>query len=155
MFRDMRRYKQQLSDEECEKILAEQPRGVLSVLGEDGYPYGLPINFLYRDGHLYFHCAKTGHKVDALKADPRASFCTYDQGYLIEGKRGLNIKSVIAFGRVAFVDDEERSLAIGRDLCLKYFDEDYAQHELEKSGHRMQILDMTIDHMTGKLVNES
>lgn len=155
MFRDMRRSKQQLSPEECEKVLTEQPRGVLSVYGEDGYPYGLPINFLYRDGHLYFHCAKVGHKIDALKTNDHASFCTFDQGYLIEGKRGYNVKSVIAFGHVSFVEDEEQAFAIGHDFCLKYFDEDYAHHELEKSGHRMQILDMAIDHMTGKLVNES
>lgn len=75
MFRPMRRFRQQLSDSECEQILKEEPRGVLSVHGEDGYPYGMPVNFLYEDGKLYFHGAKQGHKIDALKKDNRVSFC--------------------------------------------------------------------------------
>lgn len=68
MFREMRRFKQQISEEECIRILKEQPRGVLSMLGDDGYPYGIPLDYLYmEDGHLYFHCAKEGHKLDAIR----------------------------------------------------------------------------------------
>ena len=68
MFRPMRRWKQQLSDAECIAILEKEPRGILSVLGDDGYPYGIPMNHWYceADGKLYFHGAKTGHKIDAI-----------------------------------------------------------------------------------------
>ena len=68
MFRTMRRYKQRISGEECIRILQEEKRGILSVHGEDGYPYGIPMNHWYNpeDGKLYFHGAKTGHKIDAI-----------------------------------------------------------------------------------------
>ena len=69
MFRPMRRIKQQIPEEECIKILKEEPRGVLSVLGDDGYPYGVPIDHYYdeKTGRIYFHCAKEGHKLDAIR----------------------------------------------------------------------------------------
>jgi nitroimidazol reductase NimA-like FMN-containing flavoprotein (pyridoxamine 5'-phosphate oxidase superfamily) len=66
----MRRFKQQISEAECIRILKEEKRGVLSVMGEDGYPYGIPMNHWYspEDGKLYFHGAKSGHKLDAISA---------------------------------------------------------------------------------------
>lgn len=69
MFREMRRFKQQISDEKCIQILKEQPRGVLSMIGDDGYPYGIPLDHWYseKDKKLYFHCAKVGHKLDAIQ----------------------------------------------------------------------------------------
>ena len=77
MFRKMRRFKQELSHEECVEVLKTQPRGVLSVLGEDGYPYGLPMTHWYNevDGKIYFHCAGEGHKIDAIRACDKVSFC--------------------------------------------------------------------------------
>ncbi len=69
MFRSMRRFKQAVSEEECRKILTEEKRGAFSVIGDDGYPYSLPINFYYdeEDNRIYFHGAREGHKVDALR----------------------------------------------------------------------------------------
>ena len=77
MFREMRRFKQRISEEECIRILKEQPRGVLSLLGDDGYPYGIPISHWYceEDGKIYFHGAKTGHKIDAIAECDKVSFC--------------------------------------------------------------------------------
>ena len=94
MFRPMRRYKQQISEEECLRILKEQPRGVLSVLGDDDYPYGVPMDHWYRgeNGKLYFHCAKTGHKLDAVRRHDKVSYCVHDEGYRREGEWALNIK---------------------------------------------------------------
>ena len=87
MFRGMRRFKQQISTEECIQILKEQPRGVLSVLGDDDYPYGIPLDHWYceENGKLYFHCAKTGHKLDAVRKHDKVSYCVYDQGFRKEG----------------------------------------------------------------------
>lgn len=83
MFRPMRRWKQQLSDEDCIAILKNEPRGILSVLGDDGYPYGIPMNHWYceADGKLYFHGAKTGHKIDAISQCDKVSYCVHDEGY--------------------------------------------------------------------------
>ena len=100
MFREITRIKQKLSDEECAEVLRTEVRGVLSVLGDDGYPYGMPLNHYYNeeDGCLYFHSGKKGHKIDAMVREPKASFCVYDRGYRREGEWALNIRSVIVFG---------------------------------------------------------
>ena len=158
MFRTMRRYKQQISGEECIRILQEEKRGILSVHGEDGYPYGIPMNHWYNpeDGKLYFHGAKTGHKIDAIAKDNRVGYCVHDAGYRKEGEWALNISSVVVFGRISPVTDEEKAKMICENLCRKFTDnEEYIQKELQNALPRVQCLELTIDHMTGKLVNES
>jgi nitroimidazol reductase NimA-like FMN-containing flavoprotein (pyridoxamine 5'-phosphate oxidase superfamily) len=155
MFRQMRRFKQQLSEEECVEVLKEMPRGVLSVHGEDGYPYGVPVDYIYDDGKIYFHGAKAGHKIDALKADNKVSFCVMDSGRFIEGKLGLNVRSVIVFGRISFMDGGEKAMYELRKLGTRYFGSEYAEYEIAKTGGNVQMLELTIDHLTGKLVNES
>ena len=158
MFRPMRRFKQQVSEAECIRILQEEKRGVLSVLGEDGYPYGIPLNHWYNaeDGKIYFHGAKTGHKIDAIARCDKVSFCVWDAGYRKEGEWALNVTSVIVFGRIRLVADEEKAKLIGENLCRKFTDdEEYIRHEIQSAISRVQCLELTIDHMTGKLVNES
>lgn len=158
MFRQMRHFKQQLTEDECRTVLKNAKRGVLSLLGEDGYPYGLPINQWYceEDGKLYFHGAKEGHKITAIKQCPKASFCAYDEGYRKEGEWALNIKSVIVFGKISLVEDEELARKICTHLVGKFTDDqDYLEKELKAALSRVQCLELTIEHMTGKLVNES
>jgi len=156
MFRQMRRFKQSLSEEKCLEILKEQPRGVMAVHGEDGYPYAFPLNYLYLSGRLYFHCAGEGHKLDAIAADNRVSFCVMDQGFRKEGDWALNISSVVLFGTVRKITEETEKLRIARQLALKYYPTpEAAEEEVRKAASRVQILEMVIDHMTGKLVNES
>lgn len=158
MFRQMRRFKQQISKEECIKILKEQPRGVLSLIGDDGYPYGIPLDHWYcvEDGKLYFHGAKEGHKIDAIKACDKASYCVMDQGFKKDGEWALNINSVIVFGRISLVEDPEKAKIICTEICRKFTDDEaYLQHELEHAFPRVQCLELTPEHMTGKLVNES
>ncbi len=156
MFPPMRRHKQALSEAECVQVLTQAPRGVLAVHGVNGYPYALPLDFLYLDGKVYFHCAKAGHKLDAIAADPRVSFCVMDEGYRREGEWALNIRSVILFGRVRKVEDLAEATQLARLLGLKYYPtpED-VEDELRKAMDRVQLLELTVDHMTGKLVNES
>lgn len=158
MFRPMRRFKQQISEEECIRILLEEKRGVLSMLGEDGYPYGIPLNHWYNpeDGKLYFHGAKTGHKIDALRKNNKVSYCVHDAGFRREGEWALNVKSVIVFGRISFVEEEETARKIGTALCRKFTDDEaYLRRELRNALPRVQCLALSIDHMSGKLVNES
>ena len=83
MFREMRRKKQRLSAEACEAILAEGTSGVLAVDGDGGYPYAVPLSYVYQDGKLFFHCAKSGHKLDAVRRNPRASFCVIGQDRVV------------------------------------------------------------------------
>lgn len=158
MFRGMRRFKQQISEEECIAVLKEEPRGVLSVLGDDGYPYGIPLDHWYceEDGKLYFHCAREGHKLDAVSKCDKVSYCVMDKGFRKDGDWALNIKSVIVFGRMKIVPDEEKKREICTNLCRKFSDdEDYLQKELTHAFPRVCCLELTPEHMTGKLVNES
>lgn len=158
MFRTMRRFKQQISEEECIRILKEQKRGVLSMLGDDGYPYGIPLNHWYceDDGNIYFHCAKSGYKIDAVTKCDKVSFCVFDEGFRKEGEWALNISSVVVFGRISLVDDEEKAKWICTALSRKFTDdEEYIKRELNSALSRVQCLELKIEHMTGKLVNES
>lgn len=158
MFREMARAKQQLSMAECMEILRQEPRGVLSVLGDDGYPYGMPINFWYcpEDGKLYFHTGKTGHRCDAIRRHDKVSFCVYDQGYRKEGEWALNIRSVIVFGRVSIVEGQAKAVEISRSLSYKYTsDVQYIEEEIQKYGSGVLCFSLTPEYITGKLVKES
>ena len=158
MFRDMRRFKQQIPEEECIEILKREPRGVLSVLGDDGYPYGIPLDHWYSetDGKIYFHCAKEGHKLDAIAKCDKVSYCVMDQGYRKEGEWALNIRSVIIFGRMHIVEDEDKKREICTNLCRKFTDDEaYLEKELKNAFLRVCCLELEPEHMTGKLVNES
>ncbi len=157
MFREMRRFRQQLTAEDCNKVLREEWRGILSVHGEDGYPYGVPMDFLYEEatGKIYFHCAREGHKLDALKADDKVSFCVIDKGCHQEGDWALTFHSVIVFGRIRLLPDDEFATEKLRQLGLKcYPSTEEVDRAMAGNAHRAQLLELTIDHMTGKRVNE-
>lgn len=158
MFRQMRRFKQQISEDECKEVLKNEPRGVLALVGDDGYPYAIPLNHWYseKDNKLYFHCAKEGKKLDSIRKCDKVSFCVMDEGYRNEGEWALNIKSVVAFGKMRIVEDEEKKKEICINLTRKFTDdEDFLEHELTNAFPRVCCLEIEIEHMTGKLVNES
>ncbi len=158
MFREMLRSKQQLTTEECIEILKNEPRGIMSVLGEDDYPYGVPLNHYYceEDGKLYFHGGRNGHKIDAIRRHNKASFCVYDQGVRQEGEWFLRIRSVIVFGRIEIIDDREKTYEIARRLSYKFTrDEGYIESEIQKSGPGTLLFALKPEHMTGKVVKES
>jgi nitroimidazol reductase NimA-like FMN-containing flavoprotein (pyridoxamine 5'-phosphate oxidase superfamily) len=152
----MRRYKQEIPKQECIDILIKQPRGVLAVHGEDGYPYAFPMNHIFINGKLYFHCAKEGHKIDALAVNNKVSFCVMDDGFRKEGEWALNIRSVVIFGRVKRIDDPTETLEITHQLGLKYYPTaESVNEEIRKAITKLLILELSIEHITGKLVNES
>lgn len=158
MFRELLRKKQTLTSEECLQVLKEEKRGVLSVIGDSGYPYGMPMNHYYNeeDGCLYFHCGKKGHRLDALKENDRVSFCVYDAGYRRENEWALNVKSVIVFGRMTVLSDPAFIRAICEKLSYKFTDDTaYIEKELSQSAPNTLLLRLTPEHMTGKLVNEA
>ena len=156
MFREVARIKQVMPAEECIELLKSEKRGVLSVLGDEGYPYGVPINHYYNeeDGKIYFHGGKKGHKIDAMKACDKASFCVFT-GHQEEGEWYLRFKSVVVFGRIEFIEDRETTYEISRKLCYKFTnDEDYIAYELEHSGPGTLLFALVPEHITGKNVNE-
>lgn len=158
MFRELTRKNKQLSNEECIKILKEETRGVLSVLGDGDYPYGMPMNHWYNeeDGKIYFHCGKVGHRLDSLKKHDKVSFCTYDKGFRNEGEWAWNVKSVIVFGRMEIIDDIEQIADITRKLSYKFTqDNEYIEREIRESGPATLLLQLTPEHVCGKIVVEA
>ena len=157
MFRNVTRIKQILSNEECISILKKQLRGVLSVLGDDDYPYGMPLNHYYNeeDGKLYFHSGKKGHKIDAILRHPKASFCVYYEGVRENGNWYLTIRSVIVFGKIEVVEDRKKIYDLARKLSHKFTnDEEYIEHEVKNSGPGTLMFALIPEHITGKWVTE-
>ena len=156
----MRRIRQELPKEECEKILNKATAGVLSVLGDGGYPYGVPMSFVYAEGKLYFHSAVEGHKLDAIAKEDKCSFTIIDQDEIHPDEYTSYFRSVIAFGRIHRLESMEEMIHGLRLLCEKYNPGDHAglQHEIDKSvampggiSHtRVAVLCMEIDHLSGK-----
>lgn len=158
MFRKMLRYKQQLSDAACIEILKREPRGVLSVMGDGGYPYGLPMDHWYcqEDGKLYFHCGKVGHKLDAIGNCDKVSYCVTDGGRPEEGGWALYFRSVIVFGRARIIEDRARVIEITRQLSYKFTDDTaYIQDEIAKYAAGTLCIELTPEHISGKLVHEA
>lgn len=151
-FRKMRRSRQQLSKEECEVILSRATSGTLALSGDNGYPYAVPISYVYADGKLYFHSAKTGHKIDAIKQHDKASFCVIAADDVHPAEFTTYFRSVIAFGKIQIIEsDSERTYAASL-LGARYNpgDDTGLQKELEKGLSHMLILRLDIEHMTGK-----
>ncbi len=152
MFPKMRRSKQQLSQAQCEELLAAGTAGVLSLPGADGYPYGVPLSYAYRDGRFYFHSAVRGHKLEAVGTGCKASFCVIGADQIVPEERTTYFRSVIAFGTVRPLSDPaEKRAAIGL-LCEKYcaaFPEENAR-EIGESFERFCMLELSVEHMTGK-----
>ena len=154
-FRPMRRARQALPEEECFRILENGYRGFLSVVGDGGYPYTVPINFVFEDGRLYFHCAKEGHKLDALRACDKACFTVLDEPEKEPGDWWYHVRSVICLGRARALADEAERLVRLRSLARKYFPEGYdIESDITRNGPHAEILEFTIEHISGKAVKE-
>ena len=159
-FREMRRKRQQLSEEESIGILQKATAGTLALLGDNGYPYAVPISYVYADGKLYFHSALSGHKVDAIRNCDKASFCVIDKDDVQPEKYTTYFRSVIAFGRIHIIEDAQEKLETARLLGDRYNpnQEEALQKELEKGLSRMVMIRFDIEYLTGKeaieLVNQ-
>ena len=151
-FRPMRRNRQQLSDEESIGILEKATSGTLALLGDNGYPYAVPISYVYSEGKLFFHSALSGHKVDAIRNCDKASFCVIEQDEVKPEKYTTFFRSVIAFGRIHIIEDEAEKLAAARLLGNRYNpnDDESLQKEIENGLARMLAIRFDIEHLTGK-----
>ena len=160
MFREMRRKNQQSAPERVEEIHSRRTAGTLAVLGDEGYPYAVPLSYVFDNGHIYFHCARSGHKLDAVRACDKVSFCVIDRDEVIPEKFTTKYRSVIVFGRAREVSDPKEIEGIMRALAGKYSPnegEDAFQHEMRSSG-ALCVLALDIEHLSGKqgkeLLNE-
>lgn len=158
MFRELTRKNKQIPNEKCIEILKNETRGVLSVNGENGYPYGMPMNHYYceENNKIYFHCGKTGHRIDCLKENNKASFCVYTKGYQENNDWAFNVESVIVFGEIKIINDEKIIKNITTNLSRKFTnDEEYISNEIKNYLKVTILLELTPLHICGKMVKEA
>jgi nitroimidazol reductase NimA-like FMN-containing flavoprotein (pyridoxamine 5'-phosphate oxidase superfamily) len=153
--RIMRRSRQSLSEEETKAVLARGQNGVLACLGDGGYPYAVPLSYVYLNGRIYFHSAKEGHKIDAITGNPKVSFAVIDEDTIVSEEYTSYFRSAIVFGRARVADGEERQEAF-RALVDKYAG-DRPEEERSRTAaecERACIVAIDIDHVTGKEARE-
>ena len=156
MFREMRRNRQQLSTQEAYEVLERGTFGVLAVAGDDGYPYTVPLNYAYHNGAIYFHSALSGHKIDAIRACDKVSFCVVDKDTVVPAEYTSYFRSVVAFGRAHIVEDEQEKLESLRRLGDRYNpgqDEALAA-EVASGIARLHMVRIDIEHLSGKQAKE-
>ena len=155
-FRPMRRKRQELAQEESITILQKATSGTLALLGDNGYPYAVPISYVYHEGKLFFHSAVEGHKVDAIRQCDKASFCVIEQDEVHPEKYTTFFRSVIAFGKIHIIEDEAEKLQMARMLGNRYNpnQDEALQKELENGLARMLMIRFDIEHLTGKEAKE-
>lgn len=153
MFREMRRKKQALSQEECAAILYEGTSGVLALSGDDGYPYAVPMSYVFDGTKLYFHSAKSGHKIDAVIRNPKASFCVIQKDHIVPEEYTTYFRSVIVFGQIRILeDDQEKRMAIEK-LAIKYAPNDSAENRkkaIDREWSPLCMMEMVPEHISGK-----
>ena len=153
--REMRRKRQALDKDCCEEILNRNTSGVLAVYGDEGYPYAVPLSFVYEDGNIYFHCAYQGHKLDAIKNCSKVSFCVIDKDEVLPEKYTTRYRSVIAFGKAEILEAEQKQKAL-EALAEKYSPmlPEGRQKEIENNFDRTCMVKISVEHLTGKQAKE-
>lgn len=156
MFREMRRKKQELSTEETIAILQSCTSGVLAVSGDDGYPYAVPLSYAYKDGKLFFHFAKAGHKLDGILKNNKVSFCVIETDHVVQETFTTHFRSAIVFGRARILTaDSEKKYAL--ECLVEKYSPDYiseGQSAIEQEWDRVCVAEVQIEHMTGKAAIE-
>lgn len=152
MFREMRRKKQLLSDAESIEILNTATSGTLALSGDNGYPYAVPLSFVYKDGSIYFHIAREGHKLDSIRRSDKASFCVIAKDEVITPELTTHYRSVIVFGRIRLLKDEAAIKSALQWLGEKYSPGYTArtQQAIARELKNLAIAELVVEHMTGK-----
>lgn len=152
MFREMRRTRQALPPEEISAVLERGTSGVLALAGDDGYPYAVPISYVYDGERIYFHSARAGHKLDAVRREPKASFCVIDQDQIVPAEYTTYFRSVIAFGTARELEDPWEKRQALEALAAKYSPEQEAgrKEEIRAQFANVAMVELTVEHMTGK-----
>ena len=157
MFRPIRRKKNEISEEDAKELLRTARRGVLAVNGDDGYPYAIPINFIYDEdnGKIIFHGSRVGHKVDALGNCDKVCFTVIGQENVKQESWAPFLRSVVVFGRCRMTEDHGSAMEKLKRLAMKYYpDEQTADDEIFRSGKTVGVYEILIEHISGKEVQE-
>ena len=157
MFREMRRKNQVLPENVTMEVLEKGSNGIMSVIGDDGYPYGVPVSYAFLDGKIYFHCAKTGHKIDAIKNCDKVCFTVVDKDEIVQDEFTTYFRSVVVFGRAKIVEDEELMVKAVLAISGKYCpDMPMESHhaEVNKEMPALCIVEITPEHISGKEARE-
>ena len=158
MFRELLLKNKEISYSECIELLVKENRGVLSVNGDNDYPYAMPMNHYYNseDWCIYFHCSKKGNRIDSVRVNDKACFCVVEDGVAIDGDWGLTVRSVIVFGKVEIIEDISIISDITYKLSCKFTDdEEYIQNEISRFADVTALLKLTPQNICGKRVKES
>ena len=151
--REMRRFKQALTPQECAAVLERNTAGVLALTGDGGCPYAVPLSYVWLDGSVYFHFALAGHKLDAIQRSDKASFCVIDQDQVIPEEYTTYFRSVIAFGRIRVLEETGEKWAAVEKLAVKYAPDstvDDREQAIRREWAPLCVLEMAIEHVTGK-----
>lgn len=156
MFRDMRRKNQQLSKEETLRILTSCTSGVLGLHGDDGYPYTVPVSYALEGDKIFIHSAIEGHKIDSISRCDKVSFCVIERDDVVQKTFTTHYRSAVIFGRARILTDEAEKRHALECLVEKY-SPDYikeGQQEMERAWDRVCLIEIRIEHMTGKAAKE-
>lgn len=157
MFRKVRKIKNELGEKTTKEVLKKAPRGVLALNGDDGYPYGLPLNYVYDEDNnvLYFHGTKTGYKIDCIEKSPKASFTALLEEGVSDDGWSKNVSSVVAYGLLEEIEDSDFARDALVKLAQKYYpSEDLIEENIKANFKNTKMLAFHINYMTGKRVNE-
>ena len=153
MFRPMRRSRQALGIDACKEVLSRGTSGVLALLGDGGWPYAVPMSYAFDGEKLYFHCAREGHKLDAIRREARASFCVVDRDEVVPEEYTTYFRSVIAFGTVRILEEDGEKRAAIEKLAVKYAPADSKENRdraIDREWAPLCMLEMTVEHLSGK-----
>lgn len=157
MFREIRRKKKEIDITSAKKLLKSCRRGVIAVNGDDGYPYAVPVNYLYdsESEKIYFHGSRVGHKVDSIKACDKVCFTVYGNETVKDEKWAPYLQSTVVFGRCHLLENDVKSIKLLKKLAKKYYpNEELINEEIEKSGKATQMFEIEIEHISGKEIQE-
>lgn len=151
MFREMRKQSRKMEDSEALEYLQKGEYGVISTIGEDGYPYGVPVNYVYKDGEIFFHCATTGHKIDNFNYSDKVSFCVVTESDVLPDIFSTRYRSVIAFGKISEVPEEEKESVL--ELLVDRFSPDFVgegKEHIKQYFAATKTYRIVVEHYTGK-----
>jgi nitroimidazol reductase NimA-like FMN-containing flavoprotein (pyridoxamine 5'-phosphate oxidase superfamily) len=151
MFREMRKKERELNNEEAIEILKNNTYGILSTIGENGYPYGVPLSYIYFNNAIFFHGATNGHKLDNILNNNKVSFCVVGETHILPDKFSTEYESTIVFGKAFEVFDDEKNAAL-LEIINKYSSDyiEQGKEYIQRASKATKVIKIEIDHISGK-----
>lgn len=152
MFKPMRRDKKTMSMDRVDQLIQTAEYGVMCVLDPNGYPYGVPVNYVSDDENIYVHCAQEGWKLEALALCDKVSFTIVGRHSVVAEKFSSNFESVICYGRARMIEDETEKMSLLKAFIYKYSPDfvpkgmAYVEHDHMKTS----MIAIKIEYKSGK-----